>query len=326
LKSTQDKLRVLITGAAGFIGFHLSKELIASGHKVLGVDNLNDYYNPKLKADRLTILNGLEQFQFSQTDITSQADLKPLFESFKPHRVVNLAAQAGVRHSITHPQAYIDANLTGFFNILELCRRYETPGLIYASSSSVYGGNKEMPFSVEDRVDSPMSLYAATKKANELMAYSYSHLYGLHTTGLRFFTVYGPFGRPDMALYIFTQKIVNGESIQIFNHGKMKRDFTYVDDIVQGTISAIMNNYVCEVFNIGNHRSEDLMEMVRLIEENLGKKAKIEYLPIQPGDVPESFADIKKSTELLGYIPSVNISEGIKRFVDWYKKYPNHEA
>jgi len=310
--------KILVTGAAGFIGFHLSKSLLDDGYEVLGIDNVNSYYDPKLKWARLDILKQYPNFQFKRVDITDRELLTEAFTKFKPKKVVNLAAQAGVRYSIENPYAYMDSNLVGFLNILELCRHNEVDGFIYASSSSVYGGNTKIPFSVEDRVNQPISLYAATKRANELMAYSYSHLYGLHTTGLRYFTVYGPWGRPDMAMFIFTRKILAGEPIPVFNYGNMKRDFTYIDDIISGTRSAIVKNYQYEVFNLGNHRSEELMNVVHLIEEALGKKAEIEYLPMQTGDVKESLADISKSIEVLSFKPKKKINDGVKIFVEWF--------
>ena len=313
--------KILVTGAAGFIGFHLSKSLLEDGYEVLGIDNLNDYYDPKLKHARLDIIKKYPNFKFEKVDIANREPLTKIFEDFAPNKVVNLAAQAGVRYSLTNPYAYMESNLVGFLNIIELCRHNDIEGLIYASSSSVYGSNKKIPFSVDDRVDNPISLYAATKKANELIAHSYSHLYGLHTTGLRFFTVYGPWGRPDMAMYIFADKISKGEPIQVFNNGKMKRDFTYIDDIVSGIRASIDKNYQCEVFNLGNHRSEELMHMIELIEKDLGKKAIIDFQPMQPGDVPESFADIEKSTKMLGYRPMTNIDVGINFLINWFKKY-----
>ena len=313
--------KILITGAAGFIGFHLSKSLLDDGYEVLGIDNVNDYYNPNLKWARLDILKKYNNFKFERINIADRDTLTVAFTNFKPSKVVNLAAQAGVRYSLTNPYAYIDSNLVGFLNILELCRRNNVEGLIYASSSSVYGGNTKMPFSVEDRVDQPISLYAATKRANELMAHSYSHLYGLHTTGLRFFTVYGPWGRPDMAMYIFADKISQGEPINVYNHGDMKRDFTYIDDIISGTRAAIEKNYNNELFNLGNHRSEKLMEMIALIESELGEKAKINYQPMQAGDIEVSYADIDLSREKLGYEPQTPISNGIPNFIDWYKEH-----
>jgi len=266
-------------------------------------------------------LKPYKNFTFQKIDIADRELFTEAFTDFRPQKVVNLAAQAGVRYSIKNPYAYMDANLVGFLNIIELCRHNDVEGLIYASSSSVYGGNTKIPFSVEDRVDNPISLYAATKKANELIANSYSHLYGLHTTGLRYFTVYGPRGRPDMAMFLFTDKILRDEPIQVFNHGNMKRDFTYIDDIISGTRSAIDKNYKCEVFNLGNHKSEELMDVIHLIEENLGKKAEIDFQPMQLGDVKESFADISKSTQLLGFHPTTNVDVGITKFIDWFKEY-----
>jgi len=313
--------RILVTGAAGFIGFHLSKSLLDDGFEVLGIDNLNDYYDPNLKLARLEQLNPYKNFTFDKIDISDRKSLTKAFTDFKPKKVVNLAAQAGVRYSIENPYAYMNSNLVGFLNIIELCRHNNVKGLIYASSSSVYGGNTKIPFSVEDRVDNPISLYAASKKSNELIANSYSHLYGLHTTGLRYFTVYGPWGRPDMAMFIFTKKILAGEPIPVFNNGNMKRDFTYIDDIITGIRSAIHKNYKCEVFNLGNNKSELLMDMIDLIKKELGKKAEINFLPMQPGDVKESFAEIKQSEEKLGFKPTTSIEEGIPKFIKWYKKY-----
>ena len=313
--------RILVTGAAGFIGFHLSKSLLDDEYELLGIDNVNNYYNPKLKHARLNQLKLYKNFTFLKIDISDREFLTKAFTNFKPNKVVNLAAQAGVRYSIENPYAYMDANLVGFLNIIELCRRNEVEGVIYASSSSVYGGNKKIPFSVDDQVDKPISLYAATKRANELIAHSYSHLYGIHTTGLRYFTVYGPWGRPDMAMFLFTDKILRGEPIQVFNHGNMKRDFTYINDIIAGTRTAIDKNFACEIFNLGNHKSVELMDVVRLIEQKLGKKAEVEFLPMQPGDIPESLADIEKSEKFLGFKPTTDISSGIKDFVEWYKDY-----
>ena len=313
--------RIIVTGSAGFIGYHLCKSLLKDGFQVHGIDNLNDYYDPTLKQARLDQLTPHENFTFSKLDIADLESLKKAFKSFQPVKVVNLAAQAGVRYSLENPHAYINSNIVGFMNILECCRYNDVKGLIYASSSSVYGGNEKIPFSVDDPVDKPISIYAATKKANELMAHTYSHLYGLHTTGLRFFTVYGPWGRPDMAYYLFTNKIANDEPIPVFNHGKMQRDFTYIDDIIAGTRSAIDKNYKCEIFNLGNNNSEDLMEMIAIIEECLGKKADYNFQGMQPGDVKKTFADIERSTELLGYEPTTSIQDGIPRFIEWYKEY-----
>ena len=309
----------MITGSAGFIGYHLCKSLVEDGYTVLGVDNLNDYYDPKLKNERLAKLKGYKNFCFAKVDISDRAILAKSFKKFKPHKVVNLAAQAGVRYSIENPYVYMNSNLVGFLNIIELCRHNEVEGLIYASSSSVYGGNTNSPFSVIDRVDNPISLYAATKKSNELIANAYTHLYGLHTTGLRFFTVYGPWGRPDMAMFIFTKAIQAGEPIQVFNNGEMKRDFTYIDDIIAGTRSAIDKNYKCELFNLGNNNSEKLIDMIGLIELEISKKAILDLQPMQLGDVKESFADIQHSTDRLNYLPKTSISQGIPKFVDWYK-------
>ena len=300
---------------------HLCKSLLDDGNEIHGIDNLNDYYDPTLKQARLDQLTPHENFTFSKSDIADLESLEKAFKSFQPDKVVNLAAQAGVRYSLENPHAYIQSKIVGFMNILECCRYNNVKGLIYASSSSVYGGNEKIPFSVDDPVDKPISIYAATKKANELMAHTYSHLYGLHTTGLRFFTVYGPWGRPDMAMYIFADKISKGEPIPVFNHGKMLRDFTYMDDIIQGLRASIEKNYKFEVFNLGNNRSEDLIYMISIIENCLGKKAKIEFHGMQPGDVEKTFADIERSTELLGYEPTTSIKDGIPKFIKWFKEY-----
>ena len=313
--------KILITGAAGFIGYHLCKSLLEDGYEVLGIDNLNDYYDTNLKQARLEQLKQFKSFLFNKVDIADRESLTKSFQSFNPQKIVNLAAQPGVRYSIENPYNYMDSNLVGFLNIIELCRNNKVKNFIYASSSSIYGANKKMPYSVDDRVNQPVSLYGATKRANELIAHSYSHLYGLHTTGLRYFTVYGPWYRPDMAMFIFTQKIMAGKPIPVFNNGNMKRDFTYIDDVISGTKSAIEKNYKCEIFNLGNSKSESLMELIDIIEKNLGKKAQIEYLPMQPGDVKESLADIKKSTEKLGYKPITTINKGISQFIKWYKEY-----
>jgi len=315
--------KILVTGAAGFIGFHLSRSLLEDGYEVLGIDNVNDYYDPNLKWMRLNILKKYSNFIFERVNIAERDTLTIAFTNFKPQKVVNLAAQAGVRYSIENPYAYMNSNLVGFLNIIELCRHNEVEGFIYASSSSVYGGNEKIPFSVEDRVDKPLALYSATKRANELIAYSYSDLYGLHTTGLRYFTVYGPWGRPDMAMFIFTKKILEGKPIPVFNNGEMKRDFTYINDIIAGTRAAIYNNYHCEVFNLGNYRSEQLMDMISLIENNLGKKAEINFLPMQPGDVKESYADIEISKEKLDFKPKTKLETGVKNFLCWYCSYYN---
>ena len=317
--------RILVTGSAGFIGSHLSQSLLDDGYVVHGIDNINSYYDPILKQARLDRLISHPNFSFGKMDISHASDLNNEFDSFRPNKVVNLAAQAGVRYSLENPQAYIESNVVGFMNILECCRYNDVEGLIYASSSSVYGGNEKIPFSVDDRVDRPISIYAATKKSNELMAHSYSHLFDLHTTGLRFFTVYGPWGRPDMAMYIFADKISKGEPISVFNHGKMERDFTYIDDIITGTRAAIEKNYPCEVFNLGNNNSEDLMEMVGLIEMEIGKKAEIQFEEMQPGDVKRTFADIELSKQKLNYTPTTKIVEGIPKFIEWYLAYSSNK-
>ena len=333
-------MKILVTGTTGFIGFHLCKSLLEDEYEVLGIDNINDYYDVNLKYARLKELgistssittnsspikhipsSIYKNYSFFKLDIADRDSITQLFQSFNPNMVVNLAAQAGVRYSIENPYAYMNSNLVGFLNIIELCRHNNVEGFIYASSSSVYGGNKKIPFSVDDRVDNPISFYGASKKSNELIANAYSHLYGLNTTGLRYFTVYGPWGRPDMAMFIFTKNILAGEPIPVFNNGKMKRDFTYIDDIISGTRAAIDKNYKCEVFNLGNHKSEQLMDVVSLIEQNLGKKAEIEFLPMQLGDVPESFADIDYSYEKLSFQPIVSINEGVPKFIEWYKSY-----
>jgi UDP-glucuronate 4-epimerase len=315
------KEKILITGCAGFIGMHLSLSLIKNNFDVLGIDNLNSYYDVNLKKARLKLLKKSDNFSFSNVDIINFNDLKIIFDNFNPSKVINLAAQAGVRYSIENPHTYIDSNIAGFMNILECCRKNEVSGLIYASSSSVYGGNEKIPFSESDNVDNPISIYAATKKANELMANTYNKLYNLKSTGLRFFTVYGPWGRPDMAISIFTNKILNNEPIQIFNFGKMHRDFTYIDDIVDGINSAIKNNYDLKIYNLGNSKSEDLLEVVSLIEQELGKKAIIELAPMQLGDVQKTFADINKAKNDLGFDPKTDVETGIRNFVNWFKQY-----
>ena len=313
--------KILVTGSSGFIGMHLCENLLKDGIQILGIDNMNDYYDISLKESRLKKLEKYENFDFEKADISNYNKLKEIFGNFKPNKVVNLAAQAGVRYSLENPQAYINSNVMGFMNILECCRTYQIEGLIYASSSSVYGGNEKIPFSIDDDVNKPISIYAASKKSNELMAYTYNHLYGLRSTGLRFFTVYGPWGRPDMAMYIFLNKINNDQQIQVFNHGKMQRDFTYIDDIISGITSSIEKNYSCEIFNLGNNNSENLMDMIAVIENHLNKKAKIRYLGMQPGDVKKTFADIEHSKRKLGYSPKTSINEGVIKFIDWYNHY-----
>ena len=316
-----DQLTTLITGTAGFIGFHLCKKLLETGHRVIGIDNLNDYYDISLKRARLNILNPHEKFTFYKEDIQNLSGLRSIFKSHSIDRICNLAAQAGVRYSLKDPFAYSRSNLEGFLNILELAKDYGVSNLVYASSSSVYGNNKKTPFSVDDRVDSPISLYGATKKANEVMAHSYSHLHDIPSTGLRYFTVYGPWGRPDMALFLFTEAILHDRPIDVYNHGRMKRDFTYIDDIVAGTIAALDRPFPYEVFNLGNSNSVELLEFIRIIEEELGRKAQKNMLPIQPGDVPETSADIQKSREMLGFDPKTPIREGIRKFLIWYRDY-----
>ena len=315
--------KILVTGSAGFIGYHLCKSLLDDDYEILGIDNINDYYDSNLKLARLEQLKAYKNFKFEKVDIANRESLTKVFTDFNPKKVVNLAAQAGVRYGSENPYVYMESNLVGFLNIIELCRHNDVKSFIYASSSSVYGSNKKIPFSVEDRVDKPIALYGATKKANELIAYSYSDLYDLHTTGLRYFTVYGPFGRPDMAMFIFTKNILEGKPISVFNNGNMKRDFTYIDDIIKGTRAAIENNYKCQIFNLGNHKSEQLMDMIALIEKELGKKAKIDFQPMQLGDVKESFADISHSKKLLGFEPKTNLDIGIKKFINWYKNHYN---
>jgi len=317
----QFKDKILVTGCAGFIGMHLCKKLFDLGYSVVGVDNLNDYYDVNLKLKRLSVLQNDESFTFIKADIGNMQALKDAFKKYEPKKVVNLAAQAGVRYSLINPHSYMESNISGFMNVLECCRHYNVEGLIYASSSSVYGGNKKIPFSEQDRVDNPISIYAASKKANELMANSYNHLFGIRSTGLRFFTVYGPWGRPDMAMYIFASKILNNEPIQVFNHGKMKRDFTYIDDIVDGIVSSINCNYDCEIFNLGNNKTEDLMDIVTIIENGLGKKAIIEYEPMQMGDVKATYANISKAENKLEFSPKTNVEKGINEFLNWYLEY-----
>lgn len=315
--------KILVTGSCGFIGMHLCEKLLNSGFQILGLDNLNNYYSTVLKKMRLSILEKYSNFKFEKIDISNKKEINTIFSNFNPELVVNLAAQAGVRYSIENPNAYITSNIEGFINILECCRHFEVEGLIYASSSSVYGANDVIPFSVGDRVDKPISIYAATKRSNELMAHSYSHLYNLNTTGLRFFTVYGPWGRPDMAMYLFAEKILKGKPIKVYNHGEMQRDFTYIDDIVNGVFSAINNNYQCEIFNLGNSHTENLMDMISLLEKEVGKKAIINFKEMQLGDVKKTYADIDKSKKLLNYSPSVRLGKGIPQFIKWYKSYIN---
>ena len=320
--------KILVTGGAGFIGFHFSKKLLELGCQVVGFDNLNEYYDVKLKYDRLAILQEFEKFRFIKGDLADKNVLEQLFETERPDIVVNLGAQAGVRYSIENPEAYMQSNMIGFFNVLECCRHYPVEHLVYASSSSVYGANKKIPFSTEDKVDNPVSLYAATKKSNELMAHCYSKLYGIPSTGLRFFTVYGPYGRPDMAYFSFTQKIMKGETIKVFNHGDMYRDFTYVDDIVAGMINILSNppkkneNGVrYKIYNIGNNKPEKLMYFIETLEKCLGKEAKKEFYPMQPGDVYQTYADVTDLIEDFDFKPSTPIEEGLQKFAEWYREY-----
>jgi UDP-glucuronate 4-epimerase len=333
------KKTILVTGAAGFIGFHLIKLLCAKGYSVIGIDNLNEYYEIELKHSRLNILKKQESFTFHQVDLIDKKSIDSLFTKYNFGYVINLAAQAGVRYSIINPYAYLESNLHGFLNILEACRYNKVEHLIYASSSSVYGANKKMPFSVHDNVDHPLSLYAASKKSNELMAHTYSSLYKLPTTGLRFFTVYGPYGRPDMALFLFTKAILEGTAIDVYNHGNMKRDFTYVDDIVESISRLILkipegnkewtglqpdpatSFAPYRIFNIGNNNPVELLRFVEIIEEKLGKKAIKNFLPLQDGDVPETFADVNDLMREVDFKPSTPIEVGVGNFVDWYLEY-----
>lgn len=323
---------ILITGAAGFIGFHLAKLLLSEGAAVVGMDNMNDYYDVSLKESRLAILNEYERFTFIKGSISNAELVRFVFDDHHPDIVVNLAAQAGVRYSIDNPQSYIDSNITGFFNILEACRHsYDSDSgvkhLIFASSSSVYGNQQKTPFSISDPVDRPISLYAATKKSNELMGYSYSHLYGIPMTGVRFFTVYGPFGRPDMAYFKFADKMRRGEPIQIYNNGDMLRDFTYVDDIVSGLEKMLCappeekDGALFALYNIGNNKPEKLLDFIDILEDELGMKAKREYLPMQPGDVYQTYADVDDLIRDFGFSPSTSLREGISRFASWYRDY-----
>ena len=317
-------MKILVTGSAGFIGYHLTKSLLEDGYEVLGIDNINNYYDQNLKNSRINMLKPYNNFKFIKLDISDMESLKSSFKAFQPQKVVNLAAQPGVRYSLKNPFAYINSNIVGFMNIIELCKYINTEGLIYASSSSVYGNNKKIPFNINDRVEKQISLYGVTKRTNELIAHTYSHLYNLNTTGLRFFTVYGPWYRPDMAIFIFTKKILNGEPITVFNNGDMKRDFTYIDDIISGTRSVIDYNYKNEVFNLGNNKSEKLMEVISIIESELRINAKIESQELQMGDVIQTYADIDYSIQQLNYNPKATIKKGIPKFVDWYKNYYNH--
>ncbi|MGD6836579.1 NAD-dependent epimerase [Bacillus thuringiensis] len=332
-------MKILVTGAAGFIGFHLTKRLLAQGIHVIGVDNMNAYYNVSLKNDRLKILKKHPNFEFYKLDISNEKKLDQIFQDRTIHIVINLAAQAGVRYSIDNPVSYVNSNLWGFVNILEKCRQYKVKHLIYASSSSVYGANNKIPFSTKDPVNHPVSLYAATKKSNELLAHTYSHLFNIPTTGLRFFTVYGPWGRPDMAYYSFTQNIFEEKTIKVFNNGDLRRDFTYIDDIIEGIMRLIesppqynnkwdranpdpSSSYApYKIYNIGNNNPIKLMDFIYILEKLIGKKAEIEFLPMQPGDVKETCADIHDLQEDVGFYPSTPVEEGLNKFVNWYNTY-----
>jgi len=332
-------MKILVTGAAGFIGYHTAQAFLDRGDEVVGLDNMNAYYDPALKEARLQRLKGRNGFRFVKADLADREALERVFADDRPARVVNLAAQAGVRYSLENPRAYIDANLVGFANVLECCRHAKVEHLVYGSSSSVYGANTKLPFSVHDNVDHPLSLYAATKKANELMAHTYSHLYGLPTTGLRFFTVYGPWGRPDMSLFLFTRKILAGEPIDVFNNGHHSRDFTYIDDIVEGVVRVTQHVAAANpdwsgaapdpstssapyrLYNIGNHAPVQLLDYIACIEKVTGMTAKKNFLPLQPGDVPATYADVADLEADLGFEPKTPLEEGVKRFVAWYREF-----
>ena len=332
-------MQVLVTGVAGFIGFHVARRLLERGDIVVGIDNVNTYYDVRLKQARLALLSGHERFSFLHLNLADRDGMTDVFTRQRPQRVVHLAAQAGVRHSLTHPHAYIESNLVGFLHILEGCRSTQVEHLVYASTSSVYGANTKMPFSVHDNVDHPVSLYAASKKANELMAHTYSHLYGLPTTGLRFFTVYGPWGRPDMALFLFTRAILAGEPIDVFNYGKMRRDFTYIDDIVEGVVRVLdtlprpnpawsglapdpgTSKAPYRIYNIGNNQPVELLHFIEVLETCLGRKAEKRLLPLQAGDVPETYADVDDLIRDVGFRPATPLSVGIARFVEWYRAF-----
>ncbi|MBA2591869.1 MAG: NAD-dependent epimerase [Pseudomonadota bacterium] len=332
-------MKILVTGTAGFIGAALSIRLLERGDEVIGLDNLNDYYEVSLKEARLERLNGYPRFRFLRVDVSDRAAMEHVFKTEQPERVMHLAAQAGVRYSLTHPHAYVDANLVGFMTILEGCRHNGVEHLVYASSSSVYGANTRMPFSVHDNVDHPVSLYAATKKANELMAHTYSHLYGLPVTGLRFFTVYGPWGRPDMSLFLFTRSILAGQPIEVFNYGHHRRDFTYIDDLVEGVMRVIdvvarpnpawsgdspdpgTSRAPYRLYNIGNNHPVNLLRFIEVLEGCLGRVAEKKLLPMQPGDVPDTYADVKDLVDDVAYRPATPVEVGVERFVNWYKDY-----
>jgi UDP-glucuronate 4-epimerase len=337
-------VKILVTGAAGFIGFHVCQDLLERGDEIVGLDNINDYYDPALKRARLAILQKQHNFRFVKMELVDRAGIEALFAAEKFNRVIHLAAQAGVRNSIDNPHSYVDSNVTGFLHVIEGCRHQGVEHLVYASTSSVYGANTHLPFDVEQNVDHPLSLYAATKKANELMAHCYSSLFGLPTTGLRFFTVYGPWGRPDMALFLFTANILAGKPINVFNHGRHRRDFTYVGDIAAGVIAAV--DHVAQpdprwnsdapnpstsrapyrVYNIGNQQPVELMRYIEVLEKCLGRRAEMNLLPLQAGDVPDTVADVESLTRDVGYRPSTPVEEGVKRFVEWYRGYYHSET
>ncbi|MGF7057755.1 NAD-dependent epimerase [Brassicibacter mesophilus] len=337
-------MKILITGVAGFIGFHLAQNLLKNEYNIIGIDNMNDYYDSKLKNSRLEVLGQYSNFTFQKMDIKDKQAVDNIFETYKPIHVINLAAQAGVRYSIENPYVYVDSNLIGFMNILEACRNYPVEHLLYASSSSVYGGNKVVPFSTNHNVDHPVSLYATTKKSNELMAHTYSHLYGIPTTGLRFFTVYGPWGRPDMAYFSFTKDILSGKPIKVFNHGKMERDFTYIDDIVEGIVKLIDKAPVAnkewderkddlstsfapyKIYNIGNNNPVQLMRFINVLESALGKETEKIYMDMQLGDVLRTYADVSDLEKDINFKPSTSIEDGLQKFVDWYKEYYKVES
>jgi UDP-glucuronate 4-epimerase len=337
-------MKILVTGTAGFIGFHVAQRLLARGDEVIGLDSVNDYYDVRIKHARMAQLNGQLGYSFIKMDVADREGIDRIFQETRPQRVVHLAAQAGVRYSLTHPHAYIGSNLVGFTNILEGCRHHGVEHLVYASSSSVYGANTKMPFSIHDNVDHPVSLYAATKKANELMAHTYSHLYALPTTGLRFFTVYGPWGRPDMALFLFTKAILAGQPIDVFNRGQMRRDFTYIDDIAEGVIR-VMDRVAApnvawngeqpdpgtgrgpyRLYNIGNSNPVELSDMIACLEANLGRTATKRMLPMQPGDVPATYADVDDLIRDIDFKPETSIETGVAKFVDWYRSYFSRPA
>lgn len=330
-------LKVILTGCAGFIGMHVAEELLKRGEFVFGIDNLNDYYDVRLKRLRLSRLERYKNFSYSNGDICNAELVKEAFSLCKPQKVINLAAQPGVRHSLNFPRAYIDSNVVGFFNVLEACRQHKVDRLVYASSSSVYGANKDLPFATNQRTDAPISLYAATKKSNELMAHAYSHLYGFSAIGLRYFTVYGPWGRPDMSPWLFTESIIKGVPINIFNHGRMRRDFTFIDDAVDGTLLAFDGQHLeaapsfsessaARVYNIGNQYQVELMDFVDALESGLGVKAIKNYVDMQPGDVLETFADISDASRDFGYFPKVKLSEGVENWVSWYRGHQGPAA